>query len=51
MKYNVQAIEFREEMINEFRKTVTERAERIAAEEKRETVSEQDMGKLFFYRL
>jgi histone H3/H4 len=45
MKYNVQAIEFREEMLRNLGDRFTKMAEEIASKDKREIVSKEDMAR------
>ena len=45
MKYNVQAIELRGEILQSLSDQFTERAEELASEDKREVVTKEDMYK------
>lgn len=45
MKYNVQAVEFREEMLRNLGERFTKEAEEIATENKRNVVSKEDMAR------
>jgi histone H3/H4 len=45
MKYNIQAVEFREEMLRNLSKRFTEQAEEIATKDKRNVVSKEDMAR------
>ncbi len=45
MKYNVQAVEFKDEILKNFGTRFTEKAEEIASKDKRKVVSKEDMAR------
>ena len=47
MKYNMEAIDYREELMKGLSKAITEDAEKFAKEDNRNVVSADDMGKAF----